>query len=235
MNSAYAPDLKETFVIGLYDDNEYVNGWIDDVSMVRVYDLNTQEQRTLTFSEDVNGWTSFKSFIPENGLSVSKKYFTMKEGGLYQHYVPLKFDNSLWVGSTIDEAENYNRFYGITDFNEGAYSSIQAILNNDPSIIKTFNTLNYEGGQAQIIKPSAVEHITIDNAMAWSQNSDIDGWECVEIKTDVDTGSVIEFIKKEGKWFNYIKGKTVSATNIDTSRFSVQGLGKPFSVTEITI
>ena len=47
-------------------------------------------------------------------------------------------------------------------------------------------------------------------------------------------GSVVEFIKKEGKWFNYIKGKTVSLfENLDTSRFSVQGIGVASSVNAI--
>jgi hypothetical protein len=48
----------------------------------------------------------------------------------------------------------------------------------------------------------------------------------------VDMGSVIEFVKKEGKWFNYIKGKGRSSSSIDTSRFSVQGIGIVSSATD---
>ena len=59
---------------------------------------------------------------------------------------------------------------------------------------------------------------------------DIQGWQCTEIKTDLDAGSVIEFIKKEGKWFNYIKGKPTQ--DLDTSRFSVQGIGISDTVTQ---
>ena len=51
--------------------------------MMRVYDIIEDEEgetildeKTVTFSEAVNGWTSFKSFVPESGLSLSKKYFT---------------------------------------------------------------------------------------------------------------------------------------------------------------
>ena len=64
--------------------------------------------------------------------------------------------------------------------------------------------------------------VDINNAAAWG--GDVLGWECSNIKTDLDHGSVIEFIQKEGKWFNYIKGKSAS-TVLDTSLFSVQGIG----------
>ena len=34
-----------------------------------------------------------------------------------------------------------------------------------------------------------------------------------------------EFKDKEGKWFNYITGVETTLSNLDTSEFSVQGLG----------
>ena len=84
-------------------------------------------------------------------------------------------------------------FYG-----ENSYSSIKAVLNEEPSSVKMFNTLNYEGSQAYIVKPGQNE-ITINNAAAWSANSNILGWECSEIKTNLDAGSIIEFIEKRRK------------------------------------
>ena len=238
INSLYAADLKETFVIEAYDDNKLVNGWIDNISMTQVFYPLGSDKKTLTFSEDVNGWTSFKSFFPESGVSLSKKYFTMKNGGLFQHYVPM-VDGI--AGYTDEEANNYNVFYNQPD---PFASIIKLVLNNDPSTIKTFNTLNYEGSQAYVINPMDVTKVTIDNAQAWALSTpaasptefpDIDGWECTEIKTDLDMGSVVEFIKKEGKWFNYIKGKTVSLSeNLDTSRFSVQGIGVASDIITIT-
>ena len=56
------------------------------------------------------------------------------------------------------------------------------------------------------------------------------------MKTDLEAGSIREFINKEGKWFGYIKGDMLNA-KLDTSRFSVQGLGKAALVipTPITI
>ncbi len=62
------------------------------------------------------------------------------------------------------------------------------------------------------------------------------GWYIEKITTDLQTGKVDEFIKKEGKWFNYIKGEETTFTsaadnggassgNIDTQEFTVQGIG----------
>ena len=54
------------------------------------------------------------------------------------------------------------------------------------------------------------------------------------MQTDLQNGSIPEFIKKEGKWFNYIKGKDVSinlATGVidsveeDSAEMSFQGIG----------
>jgi hypothetical protein len=233
-DSAYNADLKNSFVIQVQGSlGDKIDGYIDNISMRRVYTGNDFEPKTVSFSEDVKGWTSFKSFIPESGISVSKKYFTFQNGDLYQHYVPklngaLGYynNNNIFIKYTAEEANNYNEFY-----NESAASSIQAVLNQEPSVIKMFNTINYEGSQAYVIKPiNTVDQfgnttITINNAAAWSSQNDIMGWECSEIKTDLDYGSVKEFIEKEGKWFNYIKGLNINTATIDTSLFSVQGIG----------
>ena len=39
------------------------------------------------------------------------------------------------------------------------------------------------------------------------------------------SGNVLKFVEKEGKWFNYIQGTQTTLSNLDTSEFSVQGLG----------
>ena len=48
------------------------------------------------------------------------------------------------------------------------------------------------------------------------------GWSVEYLKTDKQEGTLNEFIEKEGKWFNYIKGLS---TDIKTSDLSFQGLG----------
>ena len=50
-----------------------------------------------------------------------------------------------------------------------------------------------------------------------------EGWVCDSITTDKQSGSVTEFIEKEGKWFNYIKGDANAP--LDTQAFNFQGIG----------
>ena len=257
--------LRDTLVIRKDGSSGSTNltGWIDDISMRRVYniemnagsdgilgnedDVAVYSEKTITFSEDVNGWTSFKSFIPESGLSLSKKYFTIKNGYLYQHYKPLKFDETIteWIDCAYNEAENYNHFYDhLADFANN-YSKVTAVLNVEPSTIKTFNTLNYEGSQAFVTNPGDVSKVTVDNALAWSltdhnvspiQYPNLEGWKCVDITTNFGNANLLEFIKKEGKWFGHIRGKTTGAAvgNLDTTRLSVQGIGNASQIDIIT-
>ena len=114
-------------------------------------------------------------------------------------------------------------------FGDGTESKITFVLNNEPSLVKTFNTLNYEGTQAFIERPliNNADFVTINNSEAYYAGTDIQGWECKEIKSDLGLGTILDFIEKEGKWFNYIKGKWTVAEILhhDTARFSVQGIG----------
>ena len=207
--------LKNTLVIRKENENDpesEVTAWIDNISMQQVYSINPDfPSTTVTFNESVNGWSSFKSFIPESGVSLSKKYFTFKEASLYQHYTPT-FDGNI---SNLTDASNYNIFYG-TPYK----STIKAVLNQEPSVVKTFHTVGYEGSQANVLQPDA-SGVTINNANAIS--GEIKGWKSTDITTDMDKGSLHSFIKKENKWFGYIKGKPSDV--LDSSKFSVQGIG----------
>ena len=244
INPAYAPEFKESLVIRMQASNQNidVNGWIDGISMTKMIDNEDLEPTTVTYREDVGGWTSFKSFVPETGVSVSKNYFTFKDAGLYKHYVSQKYNEQTtnWEDCDLIHADNYNRFY----LNYTHQSKIKLIFNNEPSTVKSFNAISYEGTQARIKKPTHTRdaegnlNISSDQAQAWvlgggnnNQNNDFEivGWFCDSIKTNLETGSVHEFVKKEGKWFNYIKGATTKdkfdQKLIDTKRASVQGIG----------
>jgi hypothetical protein len=242
--NGFSEALRNTLVIRKDSDGEStVSAWIDDVSMRRVFPLEIEGdnyvdiQKTLTYSEDVNGWTSFKSFIPEQGLSLSKKYFTIKDGYLHRHYMPMKYDETLteWQDCLEHEAENYNYFY-LYEGQNNYESSITGIFNIEPNVVKNFNTLNYEGTQSYVKTPLLGENINSYNSEAYANNSDIKGWKCDNISTDLDHGTLNHFVKKEGKWFGYIKGKAYDLSlggKIDTSKFSVQGLGIPNEITPI--
>ena len=242
--SGFGEALRDTLVIRKDSVGEStVSAWVDNISMRRVFPLEIEgddyidNQTTLTYSEDVNGWTSFKSFVPEQGLSLSKKYFTIKDGYLHRHYMPMKYDETLteWQDCLEHEAENYNYFY-LHEGQNNYESSVTSIFNVEPNVVKNFNTLNYEGTQAYVKTPLLGENINSYNSQAYSTSEDVKGWKCQSINTDLDHGTLNHFVKKEGKWFGYIKGKAIDFTlngKIDTSKFNVQGLGIPVSITQV--
>ena len=53
-----------------------------------------------------------------------------------------------------------------------------------------------------------------------------DGWYVSSMTTNKEKGSLLEFIEKEGKWFNYIKGlESAIDENTDFGSFDIQGIG----------
>jgi hypothetical protein len=73
-------------------------------------------------------------------------------------------------------------------------ANVKFVFNEEASVVKNFKTMTYEGSS---------------------------GWEVDSITTDMQTGQILSFVGKEGKYFDYISGKA----DLDLSNFSVQGLG----------
>ena len=179
---------------------------------------------TVSFREDVKGWVSFKSFTPENAISCANEYYSFKDGDLWQHHVEQFKSNGLEKGR--------NTFYN-DPFKK---SSFTVILNDAPGSVKSFNTINYEGSQ------SRVKDFTADLATGITDGEYYNlttkkGWWVDSIFTNKESGAIPEFIEKEGKWFNYIRGKNIQHagqkvfvspngdSTFDQDSFSTQGLG----------
>jgi len=122
---------KSEEVIGSYDEyNNLYNITLIGKGFSGFKDTNvataTDNYFTISFDEGAQGWTSFKSYKQEGGLSLNNIYYTFNSGKLWQHN---------------DETVNRNTFYGAA----AAESYIEPILNDNPSTIKTFNNISYEG------------------------------------------------------------------------------------------
>ena len=136
--------LTEISNYGMYDwfrDNlaalfngKIVGGW--DIHN-KVYTISLQptvnleaDYRTLGFDETTLGWTSFFSYMPDHIFSLGSNFYsitnTSGQGGIYQHY---------------SNQVNRANFYG-TDND----SRVTTIFNTNPSLVKSFQTVNYEGG-----------------------------------------------------------------------------------------
>ena len=180
--------------------------------------------KTLSFREDVRGWVSFKSFIPEDSISLAGKYYTFNSGNIYRHHATTDFQNNLI---------NFNTYYGIH-----APSHVTTILNTDPKSVKNFQTLNYEGTQSRV--DQLIEYTNPNDNILYTDRDYHNlepnkvGWYVENIHTDMQDGSLREFIEKEGKWFNYIygnepsisiKGQIQAGFEYDPNEFSWQGIG----------
>ena len=172
------------------------------------------EYTNITYSERAKGWVSLKSFTPEQGLSLNNEYYTFKNGQLYIHH-----DNT-----------TRNNFYG-TQYD----STVTVVFNDMPESVKSFGALNYEGTQARITQ------FTTSNATAYNTSGGSStvtfndneyynlntkqGWYVESIITNKQTGKVVEFKNKEGKYFGTVCGDATTLNNLDEREFSVQGLG----------
>ena len=136
--------ITEISNYGMYDffrDNmtnigngNLIGGW--DIHN-KCYTLSIQPQsggyKTLAFDETVLGWTSLFTYKPDNLFSLTNKFYSTtsgfsdtKDGSIFQHYSALV---------------NRANFYAAQND-----STVTTIFNQDPSLIKTFQTINYEGG-----------------------------------------------------------------------------------------
>jgi len=133
----------------------------------------------------------------ESGVSCSNRYYTFVEGILHEHHV---------------QGGGYNTFYS-----EPFRSQVNVLLNDEPSIIKSFKTIGYEGSQAKVLPHVAGsgEYDDFNQRFGWYSN---------QMNTNMDEGSAIYFTEKESKWFSRIKGASEDQ-NPDMSSFSNQGIG----------
>ena len=213
MRDWFRDNLKlATCIKGSYDDrkDEY------NVKLERYFLQNkllVNDSKILTFKEDIKGWASFKSFIEaDHAISMGNDYYTFYLGKLYKHHV---------------EGVSRNTFY-----DNHTSSSIDVLLNNDPSSVKLFSTLNYEGSQSKIDKfintniSLPFQPDTTYNDQEFYNLSDKKGWHVESIITNKEDGYIREFLEKEGKWFNYInKDIDYELLQSDTGDFSFQGIG----------
>ena len=89
---------------------------------------------TLSFEEATNGWVSFYDYKPTTGFSSQGKFFTTNGTSIWEHYV-------LQTKAAVPAPVLRNSFYDAASLP----STLKFVINPDPTRVKTFNTVNYEG------------------------------------------------------------------------------------------
>ena len=178
---------------------------------------------TVAFSEGVNRWSSFYSFIPEYYAKINKQFITFKQGRLYRQN-----SSDMYARDYV----NFNYFYG-----NDHLSYIDFIFNSEPSIVKTYNAIGLEGdtkfitgmfsnmgqhygGYEDVITTSIgfkkVGGLVTCTSTATNPNNIITG-DGTEFYSDVAPGDLIRIVRKEGlEVANLIVDKVVSNERILT-------------------
>ena len=116
-------------------------------------------------------------------------------------------------------------------------------------MIKSFKTLSYEGSKSRVSKFVTTSIVDSNNTILEDLDTlnyshvnnleDVDGWYVENISTNKQDGFVDEFIEKEGKWFNYIKGGLVTIDqdyiSKHTGDLSFQGIGEIGTIQDVTL
>lgn len=107
---------------------------------------------TISFNDDIKGWTSFHSFHPEWMIGIGNEFYSFNNGELFIHHqndVPR------------------NRFYGVQ-----YPSKVSLMFNNSPSDIKELKAVSLEGSHPWNIDIKAF--ITSQNDFTGSSIDDIE-------------------------------------------------------------
>ncbi len=238
MASWFRHRLKYTSnLVGSFDDvtKEY--------NLTMLYpNSNNFNNETISFSENIKGWVSFKSFVLSQGLSIAGRYLSTNKHRIYQHHAD---------EDTVGQPVNRNTFH-----DEGIKPSVVHVLFNDmPSSVKSFKTFNYEGSIANKnkrtpdtlgiaidafsgsiffdldgnpLEPGTQPVSTADGKdylYDYKSMFNISGWQAESVTTDLQEATLHDFKEKEGKWFAQIKGLKTETFNLDVHEFSVQGIG----------
>ena len=236
-------------VFGSYDDRK------NSYNLSFTNQLNSDTTETISFNEKINGWTSRKSFVPETAISLNNNYFSFKAGSMYKHHSNTETNDFYTVTTAIlSQATSYSYEITLTQSNSdiavgmyvsgetipsgvtvsslaGGYfistdnlvipsgtklyfssspitekkSSVKFLMNQPLGQVKRFKTLNYQGDTGWLLNSiSTPEHVG-------------------EISLD-------GFIKKEGKYFATVNGKTATASTLNAEEIQVEGLGTVDSV-----
>ena len=128
--------FSEGYVTGGFDihNKQYV------VSLRKnpVNNYDAENYYTLSYDSAYNGWVSLFDYQPEQMFSLRDNFYSINGGKVWEHYRSNSNSNS-----TVPRSS----FYGINND-----SSVSFIVNENPTISKSFMTIGYEGSSGWEIK-----------------------------------------------------------------------------------
>ena len=135
---------KSQYIVSLQGPNINV-GKKTNSSSANISTSNTTFA-TVGFQEKTKGWVSLYSYKPKFGVSLQNKFFTFNAQNVYKHY----------SGNSGVADPDYNRYYG-AQFKDPSY--VKFVMNDAPSSIKSFLTINYEGSTGWSMESGKAEDV----------------------------------------------------------------------------
>ena len=169
----------------------------DDTITIHLRDFSNGYQ-TLTFDEDINGWSSFYSYKPAFGGSIDADFYTFGINDLYKHY---------------DLDADRGSFYGAATEN----STIDIIFNTPPSISKYFKTINYEGDGSWSVDSIETDADTGARIKAYNTTS-------AAVENTWQDLIISGFKKKNNKYYSYIMNESAPKRNEIASGQAISGV-----------
>ncbi len=128
-NNIFAPALSNEFVFYILLQDKIVGGYDNyyDNYVLSMQKSVEKTYDTLSFSEKVNGWTSFWDYKPSFIGTLSNVYYSVEGINVWKHYNESVINNRGYF---------YGTYYP---------TSVEFAFNPSVSNSKNFNTINYEG------------------------------------------------------------------------------------------
>ncbi|MAJ23821.1 MAG: hypothetical protein CBE14_003205 [Rickettsiales bacterium TMED254] len=181
---------------------------VGDTITIHLRDFTSGFQ-TVTFDEDINGWSSFYGYKPAFGGSIDADFYTYGVNDLYKHY---------------DLDANRGSFYG----NSTIASTVDLIFNKPPSVSKYFQTINYEGNTGW-----SVNSIETDS----DNGSPIPAYVSTSASAENTWQDLVVsgFKKKDNKYYSYIVNETLPKTNEILFGAEISGVKGFFNKVQLSV
>ena len=161
------------------------------------------EYRTLCYDEKVQGWTSFFTYKPTFGVSLRNEYYTFNGVDMFKHY---------------SDNVPHNKFYN-ADFADPSF--VKFVFNDQPSVTKSFRTINYEGSTGwEMEEMNSGGYIILGNS---SDTLVTEAYKIPKEGTNDGFGNIIGFVKKEEKYYAELRNKAKDFFQ-DNSNFNTSGV-----------
>ncbi|MDA7991571.1 MAG: hypothetical protein MPJ25_00890 [Pirellulales bacterium] len=169
------------------------------------------------YLENVNGWPSMYTFIPDGLVSLNNRFYTFRDGRIWEHNV-------------VPSATNpRNTFYGDTftsDTNTPSNSRpsfVEFILNDIPEITKEWRTLGYvgEGDWDARIATNDESTVIDDTAIPREYTTAA----TIAPPDPSQTVDINRFVSKEGNFSATVSGVNPTTASVSLESETVKGLG----------